>query len=602
MDYSSYDYHQYQEQPQAQQEQEAYDSSQIQPTYDYSSQSYYPYTHQYDQNYHYYPPSHEPTNTDSYTQQSQPQFQPPEEPTTSIHPPGVPIPPQQNSYYPPQGALEHQQQLNTGSAAVAAGVSQFTQFSGNVHPSIGHSPYRGRGRRGGRSFRGGGRGHVGIRPDGSTLPFRGKGRGQGGGRHFLPHGAGVTATTASAPTEDEAASVQPPSALFPGQAPLPVQAQVPTTPFWPPPRMAWCELCRVDCNTPEILEQHKNGKRHKKNLQKHEELQRLNKVITGQQNVQMPNSELKSEVVQSEKVGEFQEKQHPSEDQTSEPVTDDKVNEKEHQEETVGNSEVLVESQKKPQDQLAARGHGFKRNMRGGRGGKYMRTYEGARRPVQPSKPKQVIPLMCELCNVKCDSQVVFESHLTGKKHLGNLKRFHGHRALYGELGLQALYPPNLNAPPALGQAGLQAVYPLNSNAPSTSGFPQFQQQGVNDPQLLLAQLLMTYVLSQTQVQPPLMVPPAAALEPLPSSVPQAAGPSVENLYKSGSESQRLGHLSEAKIQNNETVEAKDQPQPVSRDPEAPSCLRNDTNTGNVESESIKEGSVPSDNPVVAPR
>ncbi|KAL0007733.1 hypothetical protein SO802_009235 [Lithocarpus litseifolius] len=124
--------------------------------------------------------------------------------------------------------------------------------------------------------------------------------------------------------------------------------------------------------------------------------------------------------------------------------------------------------------------------MRGGRRDKYMRTYEGSRRPVEPPKPKQVVPLICELCNVKCDSQIVFNSHLTGKKHQGNLKWFHGHRALYGEAGLQALYPLNFNAPSKHGQMGLQVVYQPNVNSPSASITPQVQP-GVNDPQILLA-------------------------------------------------------------------------------------------------------------------
>ena len=46
-----------------------------------------------------------------------------------------------------------------------------------------------------------------------------------------------------------------------------------------------------------------------------------------------------------------------------------------------------------------------------------MRNYKGSRRPVEPPKKKQVVPLICELCNVKCDSQIVFNSHLLRKKH-----------------------------------------------------------------------------------------------------------------------------------------------------------------------------------------
>ncbi|KAI3787446.1 hypothetical protein L1987_41918 [Smallanthus sonchifolius] len=38
-----------------------------------------------------------------------------------------------------------------------------------------------------------------------------------------------------------------------------------------PQFLAWCELCRVNCNTHEVLENHKNGKKHKKNLEMQEE-------------------------------------------------------------------------------------------------------------------------------------------------------------------------------------------------------------------------------------------------------------------------------------------------------------------------------------------
>ena len=389
----------------------------------------------------------------------------------------------------------------------------------------------------------------------------------------------------------------PPSASVSGQAQLPVVAQVPGAPFWPPPRMAWCELCRVDCNTLEILEQHKNGKRHKKNLQVHEELQKLNKVITGQQNVQMPNSELKQETVQQEKVEEF-ENQTPSENLNSETVSDDNIKETEQQKEAVGNSEVLaIETEGKPQDHFAARGHGLKRKMRGGRGGKYMRTHEGSRRLVEPPKPKQVVPLVCELCNVKCDSQIVFNSHLTGKKHQGNLKRFHGHRALYGEVGLQALYPPNFNAPSEQGQTGLQAVYPPNFNAPLTSLTPQ--QQGVNDPQLLLAQLLMTYVLSQAQA--PALVQEAGTLASAAVPPPPASGSILETQYQQGFETPGSGDTSEVGIQNAGMTEGKSQPQPIRTESEVPTTLNANTKTENGNSESVKEASLPSDNSVVTP-
>ncbi|KAF3959976.1 hypothetical protein CMV_015266 [Castanea mollissima] len=372
-------------------------------------------------------------------------------------------------------------------------------------------------------------------------------------------GAAITTATASAPVEGGAAIMPPPSASVSGQAQLPVAAQVPGAPFiWPPPRMAWCELCRVDCNTLKILEQHKN------------------------------------ETVQQEKVEEF-ENQTPSENLNSETVSDDNIKETEQQKEAVGNSEVLaVEPEGKPQNHFAARGRGLKRKMRGGRGGKYMRTYEGSRRPVEPPKPKQVVPLICELCNVKCDSQIVFNSHLTGKKHQGNLKRFHGHRALYGEAGLQALYPPNFNAP-----SELQAVYQPNVNSPSTSLTPQVQP-GVNDPQILLAQLLMSYVLSQAQA--PGMIPAAGTLASVP--IPAAAAPSqsiLETENQQGSESQGSRDVPEAGTQKAGMTEVKVQLQHVITESEAPATVSTDTKTKDGNSESVKEASLPSDISVTAP-
>ncbi|XP_015889413.3 uncharacterized protein LOC107424192 [Ziziphus jujuba] len=624
MDYSSYTeaHHQQQFQhPEQQQQQQAYDSSQLQ-AYDHSTQAYYAYNpHQqpqasYDQ-YAYYHSSQD-YSVAYAQQQSQQQFH--QEPT-SIHPPGVPIPPassqsaepaqthlqrQQNAYYP-HGAVESRQQSVPGSdvagttgglnpAAAVAAISQFTHFAGSMdasqssmHPPIGQTPYRGGGRRGSRPFRGGGRGHFGYRgprPDGSAASFHGRGRGQGGSRHFTVHGAVSTnPNSASAPAEGIAALMQPPSASVPGQAPLPVPAQVPPAPFWQPPRMAWCELCRVDCNTLEILEQHKNGKRHKKNLKVHEELQKLNKVITGQQNEQMPNAVTKPDVGQSEKVEGLVENQPLPQKLASEVVTNNNVNETEQQNDTVDNSEASVEPpEQKSRDQLSARRRGSKRKMRGRQGGKYMRANEGLRRPVEPPKPKQVIPLICGLCNVKCESQVVFDSHLTGKKHLSNLKRFHGHRALYGEAGLQALYPPNFNAP-------------------STSLAPQVQQ-GANDPQVLLAQLLMTYVLSQAQASgvaapqgaPPTLTPAAAAA----AAAAAATISSFVTQNQSDPNTQGQQLVSADGNQNGALAETSSQQQSVVRQSKPQSVGNTDTKTESGTSElAEKEIPVLPDNSVV---
>ncbi|KAK8345757.1 hypothetical protein V6Z12_A07G169600 [Gossypium hirsutum] len=385
------------------------------------------------------------------------------------------------------------------------------------------SAYRG-GRRGRRPFRGGTLGHAGHAHNCS--------------QHTPSNGA-ASAIPNSVLDPNGAAAAMLPAASVPGHATLP--AQVPAAPLRPPPRMAWCELCRVDCNRPEILEQHKNGKRHKKNLQVREELQKRNGVITGQQSVQVPN--LGSEIVQLVKVEGSEEKQHQQMVPSLAATTDNKK-EIEQQQDIVNKPEASTtgpaEAKRNLRNPSEARGRGLKRKMRGGRGGKYVKRNEGSRRPSEPPKPKGGIPFMCELCNVKCETQVVFNCHLAGKKHIANMKRFHGHRALYGEAGVQALYPPNISAPPP----------PL---------VPQIQQ-GVTDPQVVLAQLL-TYVLSQAQV-PGLAGPqvslPIATLEsaqaPLSSSGNQYQHEFPQGLLATSEVRNGLGVMAEAETWQQHTA------------------------------------------------
>lgn len=286
-----------------------------------------------------------------------------------------------------------------------------------TRPPIGQSAYRGRGRRGSRSFRGGGRGHSGPRTDDSGATSHGRGRG------YAPN---------SAPGSHHPAPIRP------------------------PPRMAWCELCRVDCTTPEILEQHKNGKRHKKNLNVYEELQRLNSLIVRQQNDLVANSEIKPEASDEKKP----QQENLSSDENAVKTDDQKV--------VSGEGESAQEPR---MERFGGRGQ--KRKMRGGRGSnKWVRNSDGSGRPAEPPKPKEIVPLICELCNVKCESPIVFDSHLAGKKHLMYLSRFQEQQLMLGQVALQALLP------------ALQALYPNlealiqpNPDA-STSLAPQFNQEG----------------------------------------------------------------------------------------------------------------------------
>lgn len=122
----------------------------------------------------------------------------------------------------------------------------------------------------------------------------------------------------------------------------------------------------------------------------------------------------------------------------------------------------------------------MKGKIRGTRGGGSKRM-----RPSGPRIPKVVIPLVCDLCNIKCDTQEVFDRHAAGKKHMSKLKRFAGHQAMYGPTAVQALYPPN---PLSQTLAPQPAYYAPPSSYPEAYIPPPYQAENPN-PQLADAPL-----------------------------------------------------------------------------------------------------------------
>ncbi|KAH6823575.1 putative endonuclease or glycosyl hydrolase with C2H2-type zinc finger domain-containing protein [Perilla frutescens var. hirtella] len=194
----------------------------------------------------------------------------------------------------------------------------------------------------------------------------------------------------------------------------------------PPPKVVSCELCKVECNTLEILQQHMNGKKHKKKLKVFEELQNINERVICRRTEQTSTIELKSEVLpQPDRVeGSGTQQLQPEVLPSQEINEESKVAGEKRKVEEV---EPPEESAKKMRvDHAEHTGHVLKRKLRGGKSNRKKRTSDRAKRLVQPPEPKQVAPLVCELCNVKCESLVVFQSHLVGKKHKSKAKRFLG--------------------------------------------------------------------------------------------------------------------------------------------------------------------------------
>ncbi|VFR02769.1 unnamed protein product [Cuscuta campestris] len=392
-------------------------SSQQQQQYQYwqlQSQSYDPSAYNYHHHQSYYYQQY-PNGGCDYTNQQNAQ-QPQEKNHQHIHPPGVSdpsptglcAPGQENPYQLPA-------QQGSGDPSVAATMTYLTPGLQQGHqwysqpdpyaPSIGgpglaigvgsqpyvlhtsvasQAPQKFGNRRGGRPLRG--------------KSLHGKGHSQG---------RGVSSVSSSSITDASAGNNQ--------------QA-----------RVFRCEVCKADCTSLEVLEQHNHGKRHLKNMRKLELSKRLAEVQNGKKIVADPGKTQNSLQVEESKPGISIKPSQSLEHQAAVQGEDGK-----HE---LDNPDVPVPVEA---PKVIDQRRGSKRAIRGGgRGGKRMRV-SGPSSERGPPKPKVVIPLVCDLCNVKCDTQEVLDRHLSGKKHLSKRKHFEAHQAMYGPLELQVLYPPN---------------------------------------------------------------------------------------------------------------------------------------------------------------
>ncbi|XP_008805103.2 zinc finger RNA-binding protein-like [Phoenix dactylifera] len=126
---------------------------------------------------------------------------------------------------------------------------------------------------------------------------------------------------------------------------------------------AYCEVCKIECNTPEVLKTHKQGKKHKKKLQK------LQESITAK-----PTKAPTATVVR---------KETPDADKSK-----------------AGGEKTKKKGAPATAEELEAK---KRRVLEGGA------AAEGVK--------------VCSICNVVVNSQVVFEYHIAGQKHTAAVKK-----------------------------------------------------------------------------------------------------------------------------------------------------------------------------------
>ncbi|KAL0920823.1 hypothetical protein M5K25_009993 [Dendrobium thyrsiflorum] len=171
-------------------------------------------------------------------------------------------------------------------------------------------------------------------------------------------------------TGEEAMALEPPSSkasLLLQPSPLP---------------LSWCDICRVDCNSLQVLEKHRTGKRHKRTVQ-------LLERIEGR-------SEMVEKLVADD---DMKPEQHN--ESVALPIEGTKVE----------TSNINCDASANPSKKKR------KRN----------------------SAPEQ--PRVCVLCNAVCNSEAMFQAHLAGKKHSSRIYQFQRPNTTFGPMN--GYIPPN---------------------------------------------------------------------------------------------------------------------------------------------------------------
>lgn len=132
---------------------------------------------------------------------------------------------------------------------------------------------------------------------------------------------------------------------------------------------AYCEVCKIECTSKDVLDQHKLGKKHKKNLDK------LREALGPPPQVPPPSS-------------------------TS--------------------NTVVIGPQPQPEKSKSSRGSKSKSKRKAK---ETPEEFEKKKKKVFDGGASSASVKICEICNVICNSETVFNYHLAGQKHAAMMKK-----------------------------------------------------------------------------------------------------------------------------------------------------------------------------------
>lgn len=179
----------------------------------------------------------------------------------------------------------------------------------------------------------------------------------------------------------------------------------------------WCSVCRVDCNTKDVLEQHYRGRKHKKQLDKRE----ANLTV---QNSNERNMEQLTSGKQESNLKEV------NKTVTQFPSVNGLIENKENQNgifgiKTEADQQQNMTGNLQHPDNIKKSGgevsdsNTLKRKLKG----KAADDIDTKRQRLLKAGTAVTEVKVCTLCNAVCNSQIVFDSHLSGKKHVAQLKK-----------------------------------------------------------------------------------------------------------------------------------------------------------------------------------
>ncbi|KAJ9568207.1 hypothetical protein OSB04_004173 [Centaurea solstitialis] len=253
--------------------------------------------------------------------------------------------------------------------------------------------------------------------------------------------------------QSESSSSQPESNTQPESSSLPVQ----------------CEVCNITCNSEDVLEKHKNGKKHLKNLQK--------LAITSLFAPKMPPPAAAS----APSVGVLEDKKHKLlQNAPSVGVLEDKKHKLLQNGASVDAliycdiCNVVCNNQDVFRTHLAGKKHSAKATARLANVNETCNSKLECNPEAQPSnegsqmKPNTIQPAAatCELCKITCTSTEGLNVHLIGKKHLKKLQESQ-------QIPNLPLIPATGNVEPAEATTRIANVYEISN--PTSQCHPEAQ-------------------------------------------------------------------------------------------------------------------------------